>query len=94
MADTPWGSGCAWSPRWGGAPRWLGRLQVVVRLPQLLTPVEVLEIFGFVVARVPGMALAVLAGFNDEDDVSAVLILIVIVVCISLHGCLLVSLLS
>ena len=35
--------------------------------------------------RVPCVALAVLASLNDEDEVAAGLV--VIVVCISLHSC-------
>jgi hypothetical protein len=52
-----------------------------------LTLVEVIEVLLLIVACVPGVALAVLAGLNDEDEVAARL-LVVIVVCISLHGCL------
>ena len=43
-------------------------------------------------ACVPGVTLTVLAGFDNEDKFTACLaLLIVIVLCISLHGCLKVS---
>ena len=48
-----------------------------------LTLVEVFDVFGFVVASVPSVGLTVLAGFDDEDEVAARLVFIV--VCISLH---------
>lgn len=49
----------------------------------LLTLVKVLEILVLVVAGVPSVALTVLACFDDENTLSSV---VVIVVCISLHG--------
>lgn len=51
-----------------------------------LTLIEVVKVLILVVACVPGVAFTVLAGLDDEDKFAARLV--VIVVCISLHGCL------
>jgi hypothetical protein len=57
----------------------------------MLTSVKIVNIFGFIMASMMIVTLAVLTSFNDNNKLVACLALVFIVVCISLHSCLNVS---